>query len=517
VVCFVTNNGFLNGVAFDGFRKHLAQDFTHIYLLDLGGNARKGGGGSVFGIMVGVGITLLVRKRSSQQDHAPAVISYYAVDDTLSGRAKLETLAHLESYQQVAWQVLQPDKKHTWLTQGMHAEFDTFLPIGTKEAKAATGTDVAVIFKEYGRGVATSRDTWACNFQRHMLITNIQRFIETYNSEVDRWKRQSDKTTRVDDFVTYDDTKMKWSRDLKLDLQRGNDAQFAENKVRVSLYRPFCKQYLFFDRVLNEEVYVFPSIFPTSTTEDENMVICVSGIGSNKPFHCLVSNIIPCLDLLEKTQCFPYYTYDEDGDNRRENITDWALEQFRARYGEQVSKRNIFAYVYALLHHPTYRERYAENLKRDLPRIPLVDDSAAFAVLVGAGQRLIDLHLNYETAKEYPALVWVENNDIPFSWAVDKMKLSKDKTAVVVNDSLTLEGIPPEVFDYRLGNRSALEWVIDQYRVKTDKRSGIRSNPNREDEPEYIARLVARVVTVSVETMALVREIDEAVPGCPVT
>ena len=207
---------------------------------------------------------------------------------------------------------------------------------------------------------------------------------------------------------------------------------------------------------------------------------------------------------------FPFYTYAEDGSNRRENITDWALSQFQAKYGSEVTKWDIFHYVYAMLHHPQYRERYAENLKRDLPHIPLLHRKEAFLACVSIGKQLMDIHLNYEQAKEYP-LKWIENKDVPFSWRVEKMRLTPDKTAVIVNESLTLSGIPQECFQYRLGNRSALDWVIDQYQVSVDKRSGIVSDPNNLDDEEYIVRLVGKVITVSVETVRLVNELAQAV------
>jgi predicted helicase len=212
----------------------------------------------------------------------------------------------------------------------------------------------------------------------------------------------------------------------------------------------------------------------------------------------------------EKAECFPYYTYSEDGSNRRENITDWALSQFQIKYGPEVTKWDIFHYVYAMLHHPQYRERYAGNLKRDLPHIPLLYRKEAFLACVGIGKQLMDIHLHYEQAKEYP-LKWVENGDVPFRWRVEKMKLTPDKTAVMVNESLTLSGVPQECSQYRLGNRSALEWVIDQYQVSEDKRSGIVSNPNQLDDEEYIVRLVGKVITVSIETVRLVNELGQVV------
>src|SRR5436305_9900140 len=180
------------------------------------------------------------------------------------------------------------------------------------------------------------------------------------------------------------------------------------------------------------------------------MVICVPGLGNRKGFGCLVTNVIPDLELaMEKVQCFPYYTYTEEGSNRRENITDWALKQFQTKYGGKVSKWDIFHYIYSMLHHPQYRERYAENLKRDLPHILLVETREAFEHCVGTGNALMDLHLNYEREKEYK-LEWLENEDVPFSWRVEKMRLTPEKTAIIVNESLTLSGIPPECFQYRL-------------------------------------------------------------------
>ncbi len=202
------------------------------------------------------------------------------------------------------------------------------------------------------------------------------------------------------------------------------------------------------------------------------------------------------------SQCFPFYVYNEDGTNRRENITDWSLTQFQDHYrNPSITKWDIFYYVYGFLHHPGYREKFADNLKRELPRIPFAPDFQAFT---SAGKQLARLHLEYETLEPYD-LQWIESDDVPLSYRVDRMKLSKDKTALIVNDSLTLAGIPPDVFAYRLGNRSALEWVIDRYRLKTDKRSGIHSDPNRPDDEEYIVRLVGQVVRVSLETVEIVR------------
>jgi len=314
-----------------------------------------------------------------------------------------------------------------------------------------------------------------------------------------RWKRVG-RPKDVDAFVNYD--LIKWSRNLKRHLRNEQYLAVSADHFRKAVYRPFNVKYIYLAEIAVDEAGMIDKYFPSENISNENMTICLNAKSISRPFTCLITNMPPDLHYVGDTQCFPYYTYNEDGTNRRENITDWAQAQYRARYGAEVTKWDIFHYVYALLHHPAYRERYAENLKRELPRIPYVpvDD---FPRYVETGRALADFHLHYESAPEYP-LTWRENNAAPFSWRIEKMKLTRDKDAVIVNDSLTLAGIPPAVYNYRLGNRSALEWVIDQYRVTTDTRSGITSDPNREDDKEYIVRLIGRVVTVSLETVKII-------------
>ena len=511
VVAFVANNGFLDRTAFDGMRKHLAQDFNAIYILDLGGNVREnpklsGTTHNVFGIQVGVSINFFVKKNSIDANSKSAEIFYTCVDEYWRKEEKYHYLDSKQHYRNIEWQQITPDKRYTWLTEGLHAEFDTFIPIGTKEAKAQKDAEVAVIFKTYSLGVGTNRDAWVYNFNVNALTENVQRTMEFYNAQVLKWLVTPEKSImKIDNFVAYDDTKISWSSGLKQKLKSGQIAEFSGAKLRCSLYRPFTKAHLFFDRILNHRVFAFPSIFPVARTEDENRVICVTGIGGKKPFHTLISDMIPSLDFLEKTQCFPFYTYNEDGTNRQENITDWALSEFRTHYGDDtITKWDIFHYTYGLLHHPTYREKYQMNLKRDLPHIPFAEDFWRFA---NAGAQLADLHVNYESVPKYDQLRNVETPGLPIDWRVERMRLSKDKTQLKYNDFLTLDGIPPEVYDYKLGNRSALEWVIDQYRVKTDKRSGIVNDPNPTDQPRYIVDLVGRVITVSLRTVEIVKKL----------
>ena len=520
IIAFVTNNSFIDGMSFDGMRKHLAEDFDALYILDLGGNARKGlavSDANVFGIRVGVSINLFVKTKSSTDTR----IYYYRTDDLWDKKRKFNFLQERPHVGKIEWQTIQPDKRYTWLTEGLHAEFETFIPMGTKEAKAAKGAAVDVLFHTFSNGVKTNRDAWAYHFNRSTLTENMERMIDFYNEQMFKWDRRTDQDANVDEFVVYDDKKIKWSHFLKLALKRGKTTHFSPEKVRKSLWRPFTRSNLYFARMMNDVVSLFPSIFPTAETEEENRVIIVSDHGFRADFSTLMTNLIPDLHSLsarDSFQCFPFYIYDEDGSNRRENITNWALAQFRRQYqDESISKWDIFHYVYALLHHPGYRERYQANLKRDLPHVPLAPQSSDFWAFAKAGARLADIHVGYEEMPAYP-LTLVETPGQLLNWRVEKMKLSKDKKSIRYNDFLTLEGIPEKAFSYRLGNRSALEWVLDQYRVKVDKRSGIVNDPNRvpgkfdshttvQQDEQYIVKLLQKVITVSLETVEIVESL----------
>ena len=400
VVAFVTNNSFIDAQMFDGMRKHLSEEFDMLYILDLGGNVRKGqpGDSNVFGIQVGVSINILVK--SSR--HSPCAVTtkgaariLYNDETTALNRAR--TFAFLDEHQHVgnvAWQELTPDKRHTWLTADLHNDFDTFIPMGRKSAKATRGDVEDALFKTYSVGVLTARDAWAYNFSRDALAHNMQEMIEFYNSEASKWERRVERTQNVDAFVSIDSTKIKWTDRLKAELAKGKLVAFAPKQIRDSLYRPFTKSNLYFDKLMNQRTYVFPSIFPTPETELDNRVIWLK-VGQEWPMFALMVDKIPEALPQGASQCFPFYTYNEDGTNRRENITDWALTEFQTHYRDDtITKRDIFHYTYGLLHHPDYRERYQENLKRDLPYIPFAED---FWGVANVGKRLADLHVNYES------------------------------------------------------------------------------------------------------------------------
>ena len=505
IIALITNNSFIDAKQFDGLRQCLAEEFDWLYMLDLGGNMRKGqpGTANVFGITVGVSINFFVK--TGQPREGSARILYSDEAAALPKERTFQFLAENAHVGNVKWQDIQPNARQMWLTDGFAADFDTFIPMGTKAAKAAKGEVAGTIFKTFSLGVSTNRDAWVYNLNPQQLAKNVQRTIRAYNLCVLEWHETASQSgITVDEFAAKHTRDIKWSRDLKAKLKRGRRAEFADSKLRTSLYRPFTKAHLFFDEVISDRVSAFRPIFPTLETEQENRVLCVN-LTQERPFTCLMANCIPNLIMTggfgSPTQCFPFYTYDEDGTNRRENITDWALQNFRAHYADDtITKWDIFHYNYAVLHHPVYRERYQVNLKHDLPHLPFAPDFWGF---VNIGRQLADMHVNYEALDVMPRLIETP----PLNWRGEKMELSADKTQLRYNDSLTVVDIPPAVFDYRLGTRSALEWLIDRYRVKPDPNgSGIVSDPNGSDA-QYIVRLIGQVMHVSQETVRFVAEL----------
>ena len=551
----VTNNRFVDGIATDGFRKRLTEEFDSIYHINLKGDAsttgelRRREGGNIFSdqIKVRIGITVLVRNHLARRKN----LRYFVSPDYRSASQKAQILTGVGSVSGVQWENLSIAGDGNWQAVPHVEEYGAYIPIGSDAARRSPKLPDGVVFAEFSRGLETCRDAWTYDFGPVALTEKIKVLIDNYNAELDRWRR-AQRPENIDDFVIYDEKKIKWCSRLKDALRQEVYAEFNPERIRSALYRPYTKEFVYVDPVLTHRRGIFPSALPNPSTEKENKLIWAKA-GMNWAFFALASKQI--VDVLPQSgsQCFPFYTYDKDGTNRRENITDWAPEHFRKHYKDtKITKWDIFYYVYGVLHHPEYRAKYAENLKRELPRIPLASDFWGFSK---AGKELARLHIDYEKLEPWPlkfiettavalasrrqpngrrdggatvAAVYrppaltkaktgahrapLQNADltvgatIPFSYRVeDKMRLSKDRRSLKVNDSLTLGGIPPETFEYRLGNRSALEWVIDQYQATEDKHSGIRSDPNRPDDPEYIVRLVGQVIRVSLETVKLVK------------
>jgi predicted helicase len=492
VIALVTNNSFLDAVSGDGVRRNLRRDFDEVFVIDLGGDVRRnpklsGTMHNVFGIQVGVSINILVRRGVSTR---PGKVYLKQLDEYWTRRQKLAWLSETGTYKRAIPAEIADNARNRWVTEKTDAEFAS-LPCMLAEHSGVG------LFYDYSNGVQSNRDPWVFNSQAATLLKNIRRLIGKYNEEQTRWVNAKG-NKNFESFVSQDEHEIKWCSKLRQLFEDNVPLQFTPKFVTDAQYRPYTKTLLYADPKVLHRPGKTASFF-----QQPNQAVVVT-CHSQVPFSAQASNRITCLDLGGRpSQVFPIDTLDEDGTNRRENITDWALTEFRSHYGQKsITKRDIFHYTYALLHHPEYRTRYAANLKRELPRIPFAPDFAGYARI---GASLMKLHLEYEQQREYP-LERRENGKL--DWRVEKMTLSKDKTQLKYNDFLTLSCIPPEVYEYRLGNRSALEWVIDQYRVSTDKRSGIVNNPNREDDPEYIVRLIGQVVTVSLETVRLVRELS---------
>ena len=519
VVAFVSNNGWVDGNTADGIRKTLVDEFTQIWVYNLRGNQRTAGetsrreGGKVFGSGARTGVAVLIAVK--QPGAAGCQLHYHGVPDYQSREEKLADIdeATLAS---VPWRSITPNEAGDWINQ-RNPIFDTFPPLGAKGKKDSEYS----VFKLYSRGLATSRDAWCYNFSRASVSGNMSRMVENYNAQA------------VGDGIDNDPTKISWSRGLLADARKGRTHEFRKNRIYLGSYRPFTKQYAYFDRPLNDMVYQLERIFPTP--QHENVGIYVDG-GAGV-FTSLYTAGVPDLHVSGSNsngQFFPRWTYekvsandglfaassgevDEYGYRRVDNITDEILAVYREKFGPQVSKDDIFHYVYGVLHSQQYREVFAADLKRMLPRIPLAASSADFQAFVDAGRALADLHVNYETVDPYPLHESTHPLDVD-EWElyrVTKMRW-EDKTtrkAIIYNGYLTLSDIPAAVHEYRLGSRSGLEWLIDRYQVKTDKASGIVNDPNdwcrEHDDPRYIVDLVKRVTRVSVETMDIVRSLPE--------
>lgn len=526
VVAYVTNGGFLDSNSADGMRKTLADEFTSIYVYNLRGNQRTAGersrkeGGKVFGggSRATVAITLLVK---NPDDSGTATIRYTDIGDYLSREEKLAKVGAVPSILELPSTVITPDEYGDWLGQ-RRDEFAGFIPVATKREGLS-------IFTNSTLGVASGRDAWAYNFGDSALARHVQLMLTNYDEAIARQGAGLPREPK-------DPTKIAWNANLEADFSRSRRHAFRQEAIRVAAYRPFARQKLYFDPAMNARRYQLHQVFPTRGTP--NCGISLTGPASHFDFCAIASDVTPDLHLLDSAQFFPRYRYEQvedvemldlgghgevvDGYRRIDNITDEALKRFTAAYpSETVTKDDVFFYVYGLLHSPEYRETYAADLKKMLPRIPMVEDFRGYA---DAGRRLSELHLNYETIEPYP----LEGLDVepvgdPFEYFAvgdKKMRFGKptpeqkasgeraDRTVIHYNPCVTLSGIPEDAYRYMLGSRSAIEWIIDRYYVKTDKASGIVNDPNdwsREvGNPRYILDLLARVVTVSVKTNTIV-------------
>ncbi len=504
IIAFVTNAGWLDGAAMDGLRNCFANEFSTIYVYNLRGNKRTMGElqrkerESIFGQGTRAPITITILIKNPNATNSKAKIFYAQVGDYLTKQGKLDAVRNMKTVLTDDFKIIVPNEKGDWINQRGN-DFETFLPLAPdKKFDAAAHS----FFVTGSNGVQTNRDAWVYNFSKTKLAKIMNSTIDFYNLNTPENK---------------DSTKISWSSSLESYSRRGIKIKFDAEKIFESVYRPFFKSNFYYDEFLNHRRYQMPKLFPNGT--EENILICVSGIGSSKNFSVMIVDKIPDLELISKSQCFPLYWYEKKSAvmgnlfgggeeyERRDGVTDFILSQARLMYGDAVTKEDIFYYVYGFLHLPGYREKFSADLKKSLPRIFLVEDAEKFKQLRRAGYELAQIHLHYE---EQPAAN-VEVIQTAENYRVQKLRLSKDKTALIYNDFITVKNIPARAFEYVVNGRSPLEWIIDRYQVKTDKASGITNNPNdwcaEHNKPRYILDLILSCITVSLKTLDIVENL----------
>jgi predicted helicase len=497
IICFITNSSFLDGRAFDGFRKSIQDDFSFVYVIDLGGNVRSISGKdgifigekhTIFGesAMTGIVICFLIKDSNSQ---GCKIFYSHPFHIHELRENKIRYLAE-NKFDKIAFDHIKPDQKFNWINQSDN-DFETLLPLVDKDVKAGKGEES--VFKLFSRGVETTRDEWVYDFNQLVLMEKIKNMIEIYNLSIEN--------KNMDNYI-------KWSSSLESYFNNGIKAIFNQDLIKLSLYRPYFKLYHYTEKLFNHRLTQNHYEMFSETLNYENKIISFSGIGSNKYFHCLSSNLLIGLDTIEKTQCLPLYRYDKEG-KRIDNITDWGLKQIQTHYqDETITKIDIFHYTYAVLHNPAYRTKYELNLKREFPRLPYYEN---FQKWVNWGKQLMELHINYETVTPYN----LTRLDIPLKdnqkTPKPKLKADKTKNSIILDDVTTLENIPKIAWEYMLGNRCALEWILDQYKEKKPKDPTIAEKFNTyrfADYKEQVIDLLMRVCTVSVETMNIIREME---------
>ncbi len=535
IIAFVSNGSWLDGNSTDGFRKTIEKEFTAIYVFNLRGNQRTSGelsrkeGGKIFGSgsRTPISVTFLVKNPSITTDKA--TIYYFDIGDYLSREDKLQRIKELKSVENIEWQMLQPNTEGDWISQRNDA-FAELVPLAPdKKFDFKTKS----FFNTYVIGVATNRDAWVCNFSKNEIEKNMTQMIDYYNEQQKDFQiaKQENEKLDVESFINQDALQISWTRALKNGLANNIKHQFDEKYFRTSYYRPFCKQKLYFDKRFIESPGLSSQLFPNADLK--NIVIGISGVGAQKPFSVLVSNHITDLQVVDKAQCFPLYYYEErekmQGNlfdkskteyTRRDGISDFILGYARQLYGNTVMKEDIFYYVYGILHQQEYRTQFENDLKKMLPRIPLVALGKDFWLFSKAGRDLAGWHLDYETIEPSKETTVVFRATKNINYQIEKMRFGKkngvvDKTVIDFNSEITVENIPLVAYAYVVNGKSAIEWVMERYQKTTHKDSQIKNNPNdwcaEVDNERYVLDLLLRVIRVSVETVAIVASLPALV------
>ena len=535
VIGFVTNGAWLDANGLDGMRKCLEKEFSAIYVFNLRGNQRTSGelsrkeGGKIFGSgsRTPIAITILVKQPKASNEKAR--IHYHDIGDYLSREEKLRIIRNYSDISNplMQWQSVSPNEHGDWLNKRSEL-FKLYTPLES-EKKFRKGNKS--FFEGYSLGPVSARDSWVYNFSMYKLRKNINKTISHYNEQ---------RILLASDYISdlqRNSLLGTWSRDWLNQVKKNVPFEEKEEEYRKALYRPFTKINSYFDDNLNQERCQMPKLFPTP--QHQNLVICVSGVGAGKGFSSIITNYTPNLDTLEKCQCFPLYWYDDstadiadlftasqnemDRYVRRDGVTDWILSTARKQYGSKVTKEDIFYYVYGILHSPEYRAEFAADLKKMLPRLPLVESADDFWAFSHAGRALADLHLNYETVEPYKGcrILYspLTNKGDSINYRVEKMRFGKidgktaDKRIIHYNAGIAIEDIPLEAYDYVVNGKSAIEWIMERYAVTVNKDSQIRNDPNdwatEHNDKKYIFNLLLRIITVSLETMKIINALPK--------
>ncbi len=515
VLGFVVNGSFIDSKSADGFRKCVAKEFSHLYVLNLRGNQRTSGevskkeGGKIFdsGSRATIAIVFFVKDKSAPDN----TIFYYEVEDYLKREAKLNLLAGFENLESVPFSEITPNNKGDWINQREDA-FEKLIPLKRELQNPS-------IFDINSLGVMSGRDPWVYNFSPKILTQSVQTCIDTYNADLKRFNERfreafkqrtkgvkSDKLYKNlnDKEITTDKTKIAWTDGLKNHLIKNtNLPESSEKRVRLSLYRPFNKQWLYFDKNLNERQHQLPKIFPD---KDAQNVVINTGVGNGKNFSALVSDCISSYGLISPNQAYPLYYYDDLG-NRHYAISGYALNLFRKHYEDNsIAEEEIFYYIYAILHHKGYLEKYKNSLKKEVPRVALSDDFKELSML---GKELGELHLNYESGEMHASVEYTTLMNAEIEGYYDVEKMIKKGDCIVYNKNIAITKIPQKAFEYVVNGKSAIDWVIERYQKTMDKDSLIENNPNDYAGGKYVFELLCRVIKLSEKSVDLIEKISE--------
>lgn len=535
VIAYVSNGAWLEGNSTDGFRKSLEKEFSAIYVFNLRGNQRTSGelsrkeGGKIFGSgsRTPISITLLIKK---QNNNGKAKVHYYDIGDYLSQKEKLDIISDFKSIDGIEWKTLKTNEHGDWINK-RNDVFETFISI---EPKKKFDLQTKSYFIPYSLGLGTNRDAWCYNSSINGLKGNIGLSINFYNQQRLDFHTELIKNNdlKVKDYLTYDSKKLNWTDSVIRDLIKNKEYLLEEKSEYIGLYRPYFKQRLYFSSDLNHRKYQQDKLFPKK--DSKNVVISITGLGVNKDFSSIMTNIVPDLQLSANGQCFPLYYYEKrekaqgslfDATSKdeyiiRDGVSDFILERAIKQYGKSVTKEDVFYYVYGILHSPDYRETFANDLKKMLPRIPLVDKPKDFWAFSKAGRKLAELHINYESVEPFEGVeVDMPQDKLQMDayafYSVTKLRYPKkdQKETILYNSRITINNIPEKAYEYVVNGKSAIDWIIDRYQVKVDKKSGIKNDPNdwskEVENPSYILDVILSIINVSVQTVDIVNDLPK--------